>query len=75
MDFLRRQARCSRLEKKERNTVIREEIDIKNSVLDYVRYKQLNWYRHVRRMDEEEERNTSKFVDAGSNNWNQKEGD
>ena len=26
----------------------------KNSVLDYVSYKQLNWYGHVRRMNEEE---------------------
>jgi len=24
-----------------------------NSVLDYIRYKQLNWYGHVLRMDEE----------------------
>ena len=32
-----------------RNNVIREKIDIKNSVLDYIRYKQLNWYDHVRR--------------------------
>ena len=37
MDFLRRSARCSRLEK-----------------LDYnIRYKQLNWYGHVQRMDQE----------------------
>ena len=25
----------------------------KNSVLDYIRYKQLNWYGHVQRMDQE----------------------
>ena len=24
----------------------------KNSVLDFIRYKQLNWYGHVRRMNE-----------------------
>ena len=28
-------------------------MNIKNSVLDYVRYKQFNWYGHVQRMDEE----------------------
>ena len=28
-------------------------MNIKNSVLDYVRYKQLNWYGHVQRMDHE----------------------
>ena len=36
MDFLRKSARCSRLEKI-RNTVIREEVNIRNSVLDYIR--------------------------------------
>ena len=46
MDFLRRSARCSRLEKN-RNNVIREKMNIKNSVLDYIRYKQLNWHDHV----------------------------
>ena len=49
---LRRSARCSRLEKN-RNNAIKEKINIKNSVLDYIRYKQLNWYSHVQRMDEE----------------------
>ena len=50
MDFLRRSARCSKLEKN-RNNVVREKMDIKNFVLDYIRYKQLNWYRHMRRMN------------------------
>jgi len=45
MDFLR-SARCSRLEKI-RNNVIREKMIIQNSVLDYIRYKQLNRYCHV----------------------------
>jgi hypothetical protein len=35
------------------NNVIREKINIKNSVLDYIRYKQVNWYDHVQRMNEE----------------------
>ena len=30
-----------------------EKMSIKNSVLDYIRYKQLNWYGHVQRMCEE----------------------
>ena len=30
-----------------------EKINIKNCILDYIRYKQLNWYGHVQRMNEE----------------------
>ena len=52
MDFLRRSASCSRLEKI-RNNIIREKININNYVLDYIRYKQLNWYDDVQRMDQE----------------------
>ena len=52
MDFFKGSARCSRLEKN-RNNVIREKMNITNSVLDYIRYKQLNWYGHVQRMDQE----------------------
>ena len=56
----------------------------KNSVLDYIRYKYLNWYGHVQRMDEEnfgmvpiwktKKGKTSKFVDAGGYNRNEREG-
>ena len=28
-------------------------MNVKNSVIDYVKYKQLNWYGHIRRMPEE----------------------
>ena len=70
-----------------RNNVIRKK-SIKNSVLDYIIYKQLNWYGHFRRMNEErlpqkfwkgvhlekKKRKNSKFVGAGSNNWNEREG-
>ena len=77
-----RSARCSRLENI-RNNVFREKMNIKNSILDYVRYKQLNWYGHVQRMDDErlprkmlvwcpprssKKGKTSKFVDAGGYN-------
>ena len=44
MDFLRRSSRCSRLEKN-RNYVIREEMNIKNSVLDYIDTKSMEWLR------------------------------
>jgi hypothetical protein len=53
IDFLRKSVRFSRLQKKNRNNVTREKINIKNSVLDYMRYKQLNWCGHVQRMDQE----------------------
>ena len=33
--------------------VIREKMNVKNFVLDYIKYKQLNSYDHVQRMDEE----------------------
>ena len=33
--------------------LLEKKIIIKNSVLHYIRYKQLNWYGHVQRMDEE----------------------
>ena len=69
-------------------------MNIKNLVLDYMRYKELNWHGHVRRMNEERQfrkrkkngmmsawrrrrkkkAKTSKFVDAGSNNWKEREG-
>ena len=48
--------RPTRLEKI-RNNVIRENINIKNSVLDYIIYKQLNWNGHVQRMDEKTSKN------------------
>ena len=83
MDFLRRSSRCSRLEKN-RNNVIREKY-IKNSVLGYIRYKQLNWYSHVQKCVgrkgpsenfgmvptwKVKKGKTSKFVDAGGCNRN-----
>ena len=52
MDFLRISTRCSRLENNTKN-VIREKMNIKNSVLDYIKYKQLNWYGHVQSMYQE----------------------
>ena len=37
MDFLSRSGRSLRLEKN-RNNVIREKVNIKNAILDYIRY-------------------------------------
>ena len=31
---------------------ISEKMNFKNSILNYVRYKQLNWYDHMRMMNE-----------------------
>ena len=33
--------------------LLEKKINIKNSVLGYMRYEQLNWYGHVQRMNEE----------------------
>ena len=44
MDFLRKSARISRLENN-RNNVIKEKMDIKNSVLDYIQTIKLVWAR------------------------------
>ena len=44
-----------------------------NSVLDYIRYKQLNWYGHVQRMEDKKGK-TSEFVDAGGYNRNERAG-
>ena len=52
MDFLRRSARFSRLKNLE-TMLIEEKMNIENSVLDYKRHKQLNWYGHVQRMNQE----------------------
>ena len=50
MDNLTRSARFSRLEENRKN-VIREKMNIKNYVLDHIKYKQLNWHGHVQRME------------------------
>ena len=34
------------------NNIIREKMNIKESILDHMRHKELNWYGHVQRMDE-----------------------
>ena len=86
MDFVRRSARCSRLEKI-RNNVIREKMNIKNSVLYYIRYKQLNWYatckgwmkkgyleKFWKKKKKKKKRKTWKSVDAGCYNRNVREG-
>ena len=47
-----RSARFSRLEEI-KNYVSLRKMNIKNSLLDYITYKQLYWYDHVQRMNEE----------------------
>ena len=39
--------------RKIRNNVVREKLNVIHFVLDYIRYRQLNWYGHVQRMDED----------------------
>ena len=84
MDLSKGSARCSRLE----IMLLEKKMNIKNSVLDYIRYRQLNWYGHVQRKNEERlprkmlewcplgrrKEILSKFVDAGSYNRNEREG-
>ena len=41
--------------------LLEKKINIMNSVLNYIRYKQLNWYDHVQRL--EEERFPRKFLE------------
>jgi hypothetical protein len=48
-------------------------MDIKNSVLDYIRYKQLNWYVNEERLPKKFS-NCVHLEDAGSNKWMIKEG-
>ena len=57
-------------------------MDIKNSVLNYINYEQINWYDHVRiwmkkgylrNFGKNKKEKISKFVEAGSNNWNERE--
>jgi hypothetical protein len=88
MDFLRRSARFSRLEKI-RNNVVREKMNIKYSVLDYIRYKQLKLYGLVQGMDKyrlprriigmvptwkRKKGKTYKFLDAGGYKRNERAG-
>ena len=75
--------------RKTRNNVIREKMDIKNSVFDYRRYKQLNWYGQVQRMDQgrlprrirkvstwkTKKGKTSQFLDAGGYNRDERGGE
>ncbi|XP_023213877.1 uncharacterized protein LOC111616736 [Centruroides sculpturatus] len=51
MDFLRRSARCSKLDRV-RNEDIRKKLEYQNFIVDYIHNKQLPGYGHVRRMEE-----------------------
>jgi hypothetical protein len=52
MDFQSRSTRTSRREKV-RNEIIREKMDIKNKILSDIWPKQIIWYGHLQRVDEE----------------------
>jgi hypothetical protein len=52
MDFLRRSARISGKDKI-RNNIIKQKINVTRSLLDYIKTKQLQWYGHVQRIEEE----------------------
>ena len=52
MEFWRRSARISRKDKI-RNTIIKQKMDVTRSLLDDIKTKQLQWYGHVQRMEEE----------------------
>ena len=70
-------------DERSRNNVIKEKLNIKNLVLDFVRYKQLNWHGHMRTTRRKAISNnfgivytwrkkkgmSSTFVVAGSNKW------
>lgn len=51
MDYWRRAARISRKDKI-RNSYIKEKMQVQYSILDFIKKKQLNWYGHIRRMEE-----------------------
>ena len=50
MDYLRRSARVSRLQKIP-NTAIRNKMQAEQSILDRIQRKQLKWYGHLLRME------------------------
>ena len=52
MDYLRRSARVSRLQKIS-NTAIRSKMQAEQSILNRIKRMQLNWYGHLLRMAEE----------------------
>jgi hypothetical protein len=52
MDYLRRNARVSRLEHIS-NQEIRIRMNVEESIIDRIKNKGLNWFGHVLRMEEE----------------------
>jgi hypothetical protein len=51
MDFWRRSARISRKDKI-RNNIIKQKMNVRKSLLDDIKTKQLQWYGYVQRMEE-----------------------
>ena len=52
MDFWRRLARIS-MKDKIRNNIIKQKMNVTRSLLEDIKTKQLKWYGHVQRMEEE----------------------
>ena len=88
IEYLRRYTRSSRMENNINNVRI-EKLNIKGSMLHYIRYKQLIWHDHVRTSSVEKlpwnvlkwcppgrrrKWKILKFTDAGSNNCNERKG-
>jgi hypothetical protein len=68
MDFWRRSVRISRKDKI-RNNIIKQKINVTRSVLDDIKTKQLQWYGHVQRMEEERlPREVMKWCPTGRGN-------
>ena len=52
IDFWRRSSRTFRKEKKVRNSIIREKMEVEKTLIDDIKIKQLKLFGHVQRMEE-----------------------
>ena len=69
IDFWRRSARISRKDKI-RNAIIKQKMNVTRSVLDDIKTKQLKWYGHVQRMEEERlPKKVMKWSPPGRRKW------
>ena len=63
-DSLRRSIKHYKLDKV-KNTTFEQKMNDKNSLMDWVRYKQLEWYGHVFRMPEAVSRQVWEWIQSG----------